>query len=289
VSKHKIEVTEPAEPEQNQEQPPEPATGEEPAEQQTEPAETDAEMVVTIDDGTQPPDDDKNDVSTLRHLRSVLKEQKKEAGELRRRLQQYEQQQQQQSTTDPGPKPSLEACDYDTEKYEQKLNAWMELKNKVRIEQERAQAAEREQAEAWTKKLTEFENRKSALKVRDFEDAEQVALSALNQLQYSIIIDATDQPELVLYALGKNPEKLKQLASIANAARFSVEIGKLESKLKLSPKKSLPPPEKQITSVGATGGQADQKLARLRAEAEKTGDYTEVNRHRAEMRRKRAG
>ena len=178
--------------------------------------------------------------------------------------------------TDPGKKPTLEACDYDAEKYEQDLAAWYERKRQADEQAAKVEAEAKAQQEAWNAKLNAYGKAKTELKVKDFEDAEDVAKETLNVTQQGIIIQGADNPALVIYALGKNPKKAKELASITDPVKYAFAVAKLETQLKVTQRKA-PPPEKTVQSgTGRVSGTVDSTLERLRADAEKSGDYSKV-------------
>lgn len=178
--------------------------------------------------------------------------------------------------TDPGKKPTLEACDYDAEKYEQELAAWYDRKRQADEQAAKVEAEAKAQQEAWNAKLSGYAKAKSELKVKDFDDAEVVAQEALSTTQQGIIIQGADNPALVIYALGKNPKKAKELASITDPVKYAFAVAKLETQLKVTQRKA-PPPEKTVQSgTGRVSGTVDSTLERLRAEAEKSGDYSKV-------------
>jgi hypothetical protein len=87
-----------------------------------------------------------------------------------------------------------------------------------------------------------------------------------------------------VYALGKNPKKLKELASITDPVKFAFAIAKLETQLKVSNKKPAPPPEKVVGGTAPIRGAVDSTLERLRADAERTGDYSKVFAYRKQKR-----
>ena len=96
-------------------------------------------------------------------------------------------------------------------------------------------------------------------------------------------------PVLVVYALGKNPKKAKELASITDPGKFAFAVAKMEAQLKVNPAKRPPAPERAITGSSAPiSGTVGSTLERLRAEAEKTGDMTKVIRYRNQLREKQA-
>jgi hypothetical protein len=121
------------------------------------------------------------------------------------------------------------------------------------------------------------------MKAKDFDDAEDTVKDILNVTQQGIIVKGAENPEFVVYALGKNPKKAQELAQIDDPIDFAFAISKLESKLKIATKKSAPPPEKTVKGTGRVSGSVDSTLERLRAEAEKTGDYSKVMKYKRQL------
>jgi hypothetical protein len=83
-----------------------------------------------------------------------------------------------------------------------------------------------------------------------------------------------------VYVLGKDPTKAKEFAAIKDPVKFAIAIGKLETKLKVTNRKAPPPPPTTIRGNASISGTVDSHLERLRAEAERTGDYTKVHQYR---------
>lgn len=172
-------------------------------------------------------------------------------------------------------KPKLEDFDYDADKYEASLADWFENKRKFEIEEEKKKENERKATESWQNRLAGYETAKKELKVPDYEDAEAAVLSSMNSVQQGIIVKGAANPALVIYAIGRNPAKLKELSEVVDPIDFAFKIAQLEGKIKSMPRKA-PPPEKTISSDTSKSGTVDSTLERLRADAEKTGDYTKV-------------
>lgn len=177
-----------------------------------------------------------------------------------------------------GQKPTLEAHDYDADKYEAALATWWERKRQVEAEAAARQQAEQQTQQAWQARLDEYGRRKTELRVADFEDAEAIIQEALNTTQQGIIVSGADNPALLVYALGKNPSKAKELAAITDPVKFAFAIAKLETQLKINRTKAPPPPEKPLRGSGGTpvSGTVDSHLERLREEASKSGDFSKV-------------
>lgn len=273
--------------EQEEEEQEEGDEGQEGGELEEEGQDADDSVVVTIGDEEPPEEqDDKAAPAWVRELRKSHRELQRENRELKAQRAAPKEQVQ-----EVGKKPTLEDCDYDGDKFEQELTAWHDRKRKadqIAKQQEQEQQA---QQEAWKGRLDTYATAKSALKVKDFEEAEEVTTSVFSEVQQAIIIDAADNPALVIYALGKNPAKAKELAAITSHTKFLREISRLEdTKLKVQNRKAPPAPERTISGTGklssVTGG-ADATLERLRAEAEKTGDLSKVIAYKRDLKAKR--
>lgn len=106
------------------------------------------------------------------------------------------------------------------------------------------------------------------------KEAEDEVVSTLSSARQAMIIDVADDPGTIVYALGKNPAKLRELAAIKSDGRFIKELAKLEMNIKVQPKtKTAPAPERIISGSGRTPGVAASNLEKLKDEAQRTGDY----------------
>jgi hypothetical protein len=234
----------------------------------------DDELVVTIGEDSPPPEETTPAPDWVRDLRKQYREEKKRSKELEKKLETLTKGDEKKATTLPQ-KPTLELADYDTEQYENMLTDWYEKKRKYETEQQAVQQREQEAQQEWQGKLDSYEDAKSKLKVRDFEDAEELVTEQFTTIQQGMILAGADNPALVVYALGKNPKKAAELASIQDPVKFAFTLAKMETQLKTS-KRSAPPPERTVTGTGTLSGSVDRTLDRLREEAAKTGDFTKV-------------
>jgi hypothetical protein len=176
-----------------------------------------------------------------------------------------------------GKKPSLEECDYDSEEYEKKLSAWYDDKRIHDASESEAVAQRDAESKAWQGKLNSYAKARASLKVHDYEDAEAVALEAFSVTQQGIVIQGSDNPALIIYALGKNAVRAKELASITDPVKFAFAVAKLETQLKVTNRRAAASPERTISSGGGRiSGSVDSTLDRLRDEALKTGDLSKV-------------
>lgn len=249
----------------------------------------DAEDIVTIGDSPPPAkeQDEEDEIarapSWVKQLRAENKEKVKKIRELEAKLQQVQAPPVVAKRPPLPKKPKLEDVDFDEDKFEASLIEWTDLKRK----HDAAEAEARAEAEAAAKeaqdKLANYKAASAALKVDDFAGAEDVVVKALSIEQQNILLAGTDNPHLVVYALGTSPEKAKELASIKDPARFAVAVGKLEAQIKVAKRtSSLPPPERKPGSGGHVAT-VDQKLERLEEEADRSGDRTAVAAYRRQL------
>lgn len=176
-----------------------------------------------------------------------------------------------------GPKPKIEAYDYDAEKFEAALTQWYETKRRADDEERQRQAEAKAQEDAWKATLGGYEKLKTELKVSDFQEAELETQNALSVVQQGIVVQGAKNPALVVYAIGKNPAKRKELSAITDPVKFAFAVANLEAQLKVTPRKSKPEPERVLSGASRSlSATVDSHLARLEAEADKTGDRSKV-------------
>lgn len=232
------------------------------------------EVVVSIGEEAPPAEEEQRAPEWVRELRKANREKERRIRELEARLQTTTQTENKPVAL--GPKPKLEEFDYDADRFEQALDAWHERKRQHDLETERVRQAEQQQQQAWQAKLEGYSKAKAELKVRDYEDAEAIAQEVFNVTQQGVILQGAENPALVIYALGKNPKKAAELAKNTDPVKFAFAVAKLEKELKVTNRRAAPAPERVIQGTGRASGAVDSTLERLRAEAEKTGNYTKV-------------
>lgn len=216
----------------------------------------------------------------VKKVRQRNRELEKELKETRKKLQETTV----QKEPEVGVKPTLQAFDYDTDKYETALTSWYDRKKKA---DERAAAAKEEKEKAdrsWAERLKEYQAAKADFKADDFDEVEAVTLELLDVTQQGIIVHGANDPALLVYALGKNEAKAKELGAIKDPVKFAFAIAKLEAQLKVSTKKPAVQPEGRISGNSAPSGTIDSTLERLRTEANRTGDYSKVMEYKRKKR-----
>lgn len=241
------------------------------------------EVVVSI--GDEQPAEQKPAPRWVRELRKSQRQLERENRELKARLESTA-----NTETKPvqlGPKPTLDSCDYDSEKYEAELAAWFERKRDADQKSRQLQELEEAQHREWQAKLAAYSKAKSELRVRDYGDAEDAVQSMFDVTQQGVMLEGAENAALLVYALGKNPSEAKKLAAIKSPVKFAFALAKLEKELKVSTRtKQAPPPDKSVSGTGRISGSVDSNLERLRAEAEKTGDMTKVIQYKRQLKLK---
>jgi len=251
--------------------------------QTTEDGEGDSdEVIVSIGEEAPPPEEQTHAPEWVRELRKTNRELQRQNRELQGKLQSTA-----QTETKPvvlGKKPSLEEHDYDADKFEAALADWFERKRQADEANAKQEAEVMNQQKAWQAKLDGYGKAKAELRVKDFEDAEAVAQELFNITQQGVVLQGADNPALVIYALGKNPKKAKELSDIKDPVKFAFAVAKLEKELKVTNRKAAPPPERIVSGTGRVSGAVDSTLERLREEAARTGNMTKVIQYKAQKR-----
>jgi hypothetical protein len=271
-----MNTTEPAEDSTTTTEPEEILTQPEAAQAEPEPQteDTGEELVITIKGESPPPEEEEKQAPEwVKNLRKSYRELQREKRELEEKLKMVSPAPE-TNPVDPGKKPTLEACDYDSDKFENELAGWFERKRQADEALAKQRSKQQAEQESWQKKLEGYNQSKTGLKVADFQDAEEAVLESLSVTQQGIILQGAQNPAVMVYALGKNPKKAKELAEITDPVQFAFAVAKLETQLNVT-RKQLPPPEKRIVSNSGSGSSSVQ-LERLRDEAARTGDYTKV-------------
>jgi hypothetical protein len=232
------------------------------------------EVIISIGEEAPPQQEETKAPAWVRELRKANREKDKRIRELEAKLT--------TSATENKPvvlgvKPTLEGCDYDSDVFEQELANWYERKREADLAEASQREAQEAESAAWQKKLEDYEKAKATLRVRDYEDAEATALDTFSITQQGIVLQGSDNPALLVYAIGKNAAKAKELSSITDPVKFAFAVAKLETQLKVTNRKAAASPERTITSGGGRiSGSVDSVLDRLREEALKTGDMSKV-------------
>lgn len=203
----------------------------------------------------------------VKHLRAELREARREAAEARKARPVEE-----VVAVKLREKPTMADHAYDEEAFAEDLGKWQQEKREIEEGEQDRRRAEEASLKAWNERVADYETRKSALPFKDVDDAETVVSSTLSVPQQALIIQVCDEPEKMIYALGKNPAKLKELAGETNMLMLAKAVINLERNLTVT-KRNRPAPDKAQRGQGGIE-RSDKRLERLEKEAERTGDRT---------------
>lgn len=240
----------------------------------------DGPLVVSLGEEPEQPEDEKRAPDWLRDLRKSNREKDRRIRELESQLNAGRPAEAQQIEV--GKEPEVD--DYETwteegkAKFKKDWAEWNARSNAAAKQKADREAAEQQQRESWQRTQSAYDTAKTALKVENFEDAEDAVKESLNQTQQGILLVAMEPKKaaLMVFALGNSPKKLKELSAITDPIKFTVAVTKLESEMKVSKTKAAPAPERVVRGNVAGAAPVDSQLERLRAEARKTGDFTKV-------------
>lgn len=213
-----------------------------------------------------------NDNATIRHLREKLKEANQRASAAPA-----------PAAIEVGEEPSLEAHGWDEVKWKADWLAWND--RKAQAEQQQAKAGEggEQFRQEWQRDHQSYQAKRADLKFADVEEVESVALATLSPAQQVALVQACKNPALVLYALGKYPAKLAEIAPIGNLIKFGVAAAELEKTMAMRSRSKAPNPEEIAAGTASIAARstsaAEKKLASMEAAWEKArgnGDRTEI-------------
>jgi len=233
----------------------EPGTEEEIAEGETNTAEEGIdqdEIQITIGEESQPQEHEKAP-EWVRELRKSNREKDRRIRDLESKIQSTE-----RKPVELGKRPTLEESDYDTDRYETALGEWYERKRQYDDMAARAKNAEMAHRDAWNSKLDRYSKAKSELKVRDYDDAEELVRGILTNDQQGYIVQCAKNAAHVVYALGKNPKKAQDLASIKDPLEFVYALSDIEKEIKVKSRKAVPLPEKTIRKLLPINSKSEQ-------------------------------
>ena len=241
----------------------EPAAEADEADDESDDAEADDEGVIFTLDG-EPVEDEDDDLpddvepsAVIREMRKKLKEAARERRELQRQL---EQSSQPAEAEDVGPRPTLEAFEYDEDKYAEALASYLDRKKEA-DQRQAAQAARAEQInQRFEQKKAAYAASKAKVGAPDFEEAENAFTAMFNPTAQGVALAAAKEPEKVIYALGKSPALAKTLAELQDdPIALAGEIGRLESRIGTKPRKPRTKPEPRVRGSASTAKPAAQR------------------------------
>ena len=181
-------------------------------------------------------------------------------------------------------KPTLEGCDYDVDLYESLLLNWNEIERKKQAQQIEQQRQQEQQQADWASRLNGYNQAKLTLKVPDFDDSEEQVIQNLNVNQQGLILKYAKEAHKIIYALGKSPEKLKELAAITDPIAFALSLADIEREVRVTKRSNIKPESRIESNIGSIINN-DARLEKLREQAAKTGDYSEVVKYKRSLKK----
>lgn len=208
-----------------------------------------------------------------------VKKVREENRELKRQLKQREAQQMPQQVL--REEPTLDDHDYDDEAFKQDYAQWLQEKQQIDA-----------QVQAERQKYQQYHERYKAdvdaikAKAPDYDEVELSVVDVLSEQKQGLLQMLVDNPAKVVYALGKNsPAQLDRLSKLDDI-QFAKQIVLMEMQMssKTKSRNQNKPKPKTHELEGAAGG-ADTRLAKLEAEADRTGDRSKVAAYKKQMRK----
>lgn len=212
-------------------------------------------------------EDADGDNTVMRDLRKALKEAKRRTKELE------EAQAVKVIEAELGPRPRLDDEDigYDEELLAERLLLWGARKAEHDKKAEVQKAQVEELNAAYQKKLDGYNAAKQKLEAVDFDDAESVVKDMFTPNRQAFMVKSLKDPAAFIYGLGKQSDRAKALAAIPDDVDFIAAIVRLETTMKVAAKPK-PTPEKRVAGAAPIG--SGKTLEKLKAAADKSGDFT---------------
>ena len=225
-------------------------------------------------------DSDSSDPFKGQEAPEWVKKVREENRELKRQLKQRESQQFEQQVL--REKPTLDDHDYDSDAFEQDYAQWLTEKQQVDAQVH----AERQKYQRYHD-LYKAAVDSIKTKAPDYDEVELLVVDALSEQKQGLLQMLVDDPAKVVYALGKNsPAQLERLSKLDDI-QFAKQIVLMEQQMssKTKSRNQNKPKPKTHELEGAAGG-ADTRLAKLEAEADRTGDRSKVAAYKKQMKSK---
>jgi len=160
-------------------------------------------------------------------------------------------------------KPKLEDFDYDGEAFSEAIEQWTVKKSAIESEKLKKASELDELKKKHDEKVTTYNTRKAALKVKDFGVAEKAVIDEVPQQIQSAILHYSNTPEMIVLALGRSKDLRDKAAKITDPVELGRFIGSIEAKAKIAPKsKNSPAPTPKVAANNGAGKQdlADKAL-----------------------------
>lgn len=216
------------------------------------------ELIVSIDGEAMDDEDDEGEEPS-----TVIRTMRKKLRESERRIKDLERQQAAAASDtqeDIGPRPTLESAGFDEDRFSDELATWIDRKRQQDQKRREHEEKQKRHNEAWQQKLAVYEVNKGKMAAPDFDEAENAVKAMFNPTAQGVLIAAAQEPEKVVYALGKSPAAASKLAALQDdPIAFAAEIARLEARVKFTPRKPQTKPEPKVRGGAPTGKTADAR------------------------------
>lgn len=236
-------------------------------------------------DADQPEGDDDDDLITFGGVEARGETETEGMRNLRNRLKEIEAENRKLKGApvieDIGPEPDIDDYWDKPDQFKTDLLAWSEKKRTADVRQTEQQRQNEAIQKEYLDDVAEFGRQREGLKVRDFDASYDKVTATLNEAQVAILTQVARNKAPLMYALGKNPDKLEAIAKISNMAKFAGEVGRLDMETTVTKRKPTTQPETAHRGAGG-GGRTDARLEKLEADARRTGNRTALIAYKAE-------
>ena len=242
---------------------------------------TGAEAIDEIDYPETLDDEPVEETPLIKQLREKAKQDAREKAELRRRLE--------TPRVERTKEPDLwDDCEGDPDRFKAALLAWKDNETKADAADRVANAGDgirERQVKEWQNDLQTYKAKATKLGKADFAEAETTVISTLSDAQQSTIVMAAKDPARFIYALGKSPLKLAQLAEITNPIKLAAEVARIEGARMMARKEPANIDEPLKGGARLSSVPKDETESKLLAAAEK--DPSKFQAYRDHMKAKR--
>lgn len=245
----------------------------EPQDAQDDEAQADDDLGFSFDEPEQ--DSEGRDPFAGQAAPEWVKQLRKENRELKKQLKQTSQQPQVAPLRE---KPTITDHDFDSDAYEADLEQWFNEK----AQYDEAINAQKAKDEAIDKRYVASVDKMRKI-AADYDEVEDAVVSTLSPEKQALLKLGVEDTAKLVYALGKSPNKLAELEQL-DPVSFVKQLGIMEFQMSQKSRNPNKPQPKQHELTGAAGG-GDSKLAKLEAEAAKTGDRSKVIAYRKSLRK----
>lgn len=238
------------------------------------------ELVLTIDDAVVDDEEEEalpeqQDNATVRRMRARIRELEREKNEIERAAPK-------EQPIDLGPRPRLEDFDYDEDKHNAAVDAWHDAKFDAKRRAEEAEARRNTPDPSFQEDLGRYEKGKATLTAPDATVVLSETEAALTPVMKAAIVKVADDPAALMYRIGTDPALFDRLEAITDPVRLIAAVARLETGTPTMSKK--PALDVPVNGKPPRNEGADKKLARLEAEAERTGNRTALVNYKRSLR-----